>query len=310
MAHGPVLIVGCGYSGRALARRLSADGHRVTGVVRHPEHGAAVSAVGGMPLALDLARQLTAPDGRRRLADLVAEHSAVVYAVGPERVAGSEAFGDHTAAFLEVLREAAPAPGFVYLSSTGVYGDRDGEWVDEATPMGEDVGPRGRVRQGVEHALALAHREWGLRVTVLRVAGIYGPGRHVGRRILKGDYRVIEADPPLTVNRIHVDDLAQVIDRALGLPGGGETYVVADNHPATLREVADYTAGLLKVPPPPGEPMAAARARMGEANFHLVADRKRCRNTKMIENLGVTLAYPTFREGMRQALGVDGLLPL
>jgi nucleoside-diphosphate-sugar epimerase len=304
-----VLIVGCGYAGRAIARALTGAGTAVTGTVARPEGLEAVAATGATPLRLDLADAL-APAGRADLAALIAAHDAVVYAVGPARAGDAETFTDFLPAFLDLLAEAPPPlSAFVYLSSTGVYGARDGDWVDEATPLGADVGPRGRLRQAAESALMRAWKDWGLPVRILRLAGIYGPGRHVGLRLEAGTATVVEADPPLVVNRIHVDDLARACVAALTRGTSGEVYVVADDAPATLREVGDYAASLLGLPPPPGEDLEAARDRLGAANLHLVADRKRCRNAKLKQALGVRLEYPTYREGIPAVLRADGLLP-
>lgn len=305
-----VLIIGCGFTGRVLARRLSAAGTPVTGTVRDPAGVEAVEAAGAKAVVLDLGTALEGAAGREALAKLLADHDGVVFTVGPMR--RGDGFVDFLPPFLEVLASSGARPdAFVYVSSTGVYGDRGGDWVDEATPPGADLGPRGALRVAAEAALMAAWRERGLPVRVLRPAGIYGPGRHVGLRLKAGTYRAIEPDdpaaPPLTVNRIHVEDLAAAIEAALTGGAAGEAYVAADDRPASLREVADYAAGLMGLPPPPGEPLSVARARLG-ADIHLVADRKRCRNTKLKEVLGVRLAYPTYVEGIRACLEADGFL--
>jgi len=303
-----VLIVGCGYAGRAIARELAAAGLRVTGTVTRAEHFPEVAEAGAAPEALDLETDLHGP-GRARAARLLADHDGVVYTVGPLRVGGSERFGDPLPRFLDLVA-AGPVPaGFVYLSSTGVYGDRGGAWVDEDTPLGTDVGPRGRLRQAAEAALRAAWREVGLPVRILRLAGIYGPGRHPGLRLGAGTLTVVEADPPLVLNRIHVADVARATRAALTGGRPGEAYIAADDLPASQREVADFTAALMGLPPPPGEPLEAARERLGEANLHLLADRKRCRNGKLRTELKVDLKYPTYREGIPAALRADGLLP-
>lgn len=305
-----VLIIGCGYTGKALARRLAEAGTPVTGTVRDPSGTAAVRAAGAAPVVLDLEAALADAAGRRALEALCADHDGIVFTVGPLRRGGG--FEDFLPPFLDVLKASGARPAaFVYVSSTGVYGDRGGEWVDEATPVGTDLGPRGALRVAAEGALRAAWKEWGLPVRILRPAGIYGPGRHVGLRLKAGTCRVIEpdapADPPLTVNRIHVDDLAAAAEAALTGGAPGEAYVAADDRPASLREVADYAAGLMGLAPPPSEPLSAARARLGD-DIHLVADRKRCRNAGLKERLGVRLAYPTYVEGIRAALEADGLL--
>lgn len=303
-----VLILGCGYAGRAIAAELAGAGHAVTGTVRDPAQLDAVARAGATPARVDLGTDLTGP-ARARLAALAARHRVVVYCAGPERVGTTEAFTDPLPGFLDLLAGGEPPAAFVYLSSTGVYGDSGGAWVDERTPYGSHVGPRGAMRQAAEAAVLAAWRGWNLPAHVLRLAGIYGPGRHPGLRLKAGTLRVIEADPPLVLNRIHVADVAGAARAALERGAPGETYVVADDRPASQREVADFTAALLGLPTPPGESLEDARTRLGEANLHLVADRKRCRNTKLKEVLGVVLRYPTYREGIPAALRADGLLP-
>ena len=298
-----LLIIGCGYSGRAITRLALSRGLSVTGTCAHRDHLGQVAASGAEPLLLELGKTLADDARRRELVRLVARHRYLILAVGPERLADSENFIDHTADLVSAIGNV-PLDAVVYLSSTGIYGNRDGSWVDENSPLRDDVGPRGVCRKVAEAALLTS----GLPVRVLRLAGIYGPGRHIGLRMAGGQYRVIEADPPLVVNRIHVDDLARATLIALDSGADREIYLLADGVPATLREVADCAAGLMGLPAPDGEPAAEARARMGEANFHLVADRKRCRNDKLINDLGVVLDYPSYREGLRQALAADGLL--
>lgn len=299
----PVLILGCGYSGQAIARRLTTAGHAVTGTTTREARFAAIAASGATPALLNLREDSHHTD----LIGLLRCHRAVVIAIGPLRTEGED-FIDLTPQIVATLQSVQWRGPIVYLSSTGIYGNQQGGWVDEETPPAHPLGPRGELRLTVETALFAAHRQWHAKVRILRLAGIYGPGRHLGLRLKGGNYRVVEATPELVVNRIHVDDLAQTVFRALHYGKDGTAYVVADGHPAGLRQVADYTAALMGLPSPPGEPFEAARARMGEANIHLIADRKQCDNRRLREELGVTLGYPTYREGLLQALTADGLL--
>ncbi|MDH5526573.1 MAG: NAD(P)H-binding protein [Nitrospirota bacterium] len=302
-----VLIVGCGYSGRAVALELLEAGVPVTGTVGDPAHLGAVAATGAVAERLSLPDALSGK-AREAARKLISRHRAVVYAIGPEREAG-ERFVDHTLAFADLVSEVPGIEAFVYLSSTGVYGARNGDWVDEETPMATSPGPRGKIRIQVENGLLERCRSRGLPVRILRLTGIYGPGRHIGLRLKEGNYRVVDADPPLVVNRIHVADVAQTVVAAIERGQNGDVVVVSDGHPASLREVADYAARLMGVPPPESETLEEAWARMGEANFHLIADSKRCRNTRLIEVLGVKLRYPDYRSGLAACLSDGGLLP-
>lgn len=302
------LIVGCGYTGQEIARLLLEEGWQVTGTTYHADHLKALRELGVNPVLLELGHFLSDEDQQESFKKQIDGVRLMVFSAGPHRVSG-ERFADHALSFSRWLKGKVTLSAFVYLSSTGVYGDVGGDWVDENTPLTAATGPRGRLRREVEAGLLLAHSQWGLPVRIVRAAGIYGPGRHVGLRLLDENYRVIEADPPFVVNRIHVTDLARTVVAAALKGKDGEVYLAADGQPAPVREVVDYAASLMGKPAPPGESAEVAEARMGAANFRLVADRKRCKNNKIIDELGVELAFPDYREGYWQVLTADGLIP-
>jgi nucleoside-diphosphate-sugar epimerase len=190
---------------------------------------------------------------------------------------------------------AAPALArVVYLSSVGVYGDRDGAWVDEASaPAPSSLRARRRLA---------AEREWrafaearGARVDILRLAGIYGPGRNAIEKIRRGEARRI-VKPGQVFNRIHVDDIAAVTVRLIAADGPGGIWNVADEEPAPPEDVIAFAAERLGVAPPPIEDFATARLTPMAKSFY--DDNRRIDVGKLRRELGYRWLYPTYREGL------------
>lgn len=282
----PWVILGCGYTGERVAARLREAGVPVSITVRRPEAAAALGARLGVPArALDVA----APGA---LDGWLPARPIVVDSIPP---------GDAPSHAAAVVAAVAAAGGgrVVYLSTTGVYGRADGAWIDEDTPVAPH-GPGGALRVAMEQAYADAARATGgaVEVVSLRIAAIYGPGRGVHERLRAGTYAV-PGDGTNMGNRIHVDDLASVVVAAgRATPLRRDAYVVADDHPATSREVADGVAALMGLPPPPSVPLEALPPMARE----LASGNRRVRNTRLHDELGVTLRYPSFREGVAACL--------
>ena len=276
MAH--VLIAGAGYVGLALADILLAAGHRVTGLRRAPP----VAAGGLSWLAADATRPET-------LRDLPDDLDAVVCALSPDgrnedayRRTYVEGTGNVAAALPD-----RPLP-FLLVSSTGVYGEDGGAWVDEDTPPAPATAT-GRVLLEAEDGLLAARPG----ATVVRFSGIYGPGRTwLIDRVRAG--RPVQADPPSYTNRIHRDDGARVLAWLLSRRLAGEDLparlLASDDDPAPLAEVTAHIAELLDVPAPPAAPPDP------EAGSN-----KRCRNARL-RNLGYTFLFPSYREGYEDML--------
>lgn len=261
------VVLGAGYTGGALAKRLLGDGQRVLVTRREPGAAAAIALSlghGAMGIAMDLTR----PDS------LVFPADAIVVCLaqpGPDP-AGEVAALVHAARGCERL---------VYVSSTGVYAPGGGAWVDESWPL-QPITASGRARIAAESALP---RD----AITLRVAGIYGPGRGLVERIRAGTYRII-GDGTAHVSRIHVDDLVDAIIRAGATTFAGPVNI-ADDDPAPIGEVADTVAAHFGLPPPPRVPAASVDA---EVAGMLTADR-RIVNARMKDKLGVVLRYPSWR---------------
>ena len=273
-----VLIAGCGYVGCALASRLVADGVEVHGLRRRPRD----LPPGVRPIAADLGDPAS-------LAGLPGKLDTVVYAAS----AGGADEARYRAAYVTGVRNllgALPQVGrFVFVSSTSVYGQRDGEWVDEASPT-EPGSFRGRlVLAGEESA-----RSAGCPAVAVRFGGIYGPGRTRLVERVRAGRAVWNASVPQWTNRIHRDDAAGALRHLMGLDRLHGVYLGVDCEPAEEGAVLRWLAGVLGAPEP--RPVSA-----GHPDLRAGRGNKRCRNDRLIAS-GYRFRYPTFREGYRAVL--------
>ena len=183
----------------------------------------------------------------------------------------------------------------VYLSTLGVYGNHDGAWVDETSECRVKDG-RTRRRYEAEQAWLDFGARSGATVTVLRLAGIYGPGRSAIDNLRAGTARIIDK-PGQVFNRIHVADIAQAIQASFARRAGG-VFNVCDDEPTPPGDPIVHAAELLGVPPPPTIPFDVARQSMSPMAVSFYADCRRARNDRLKSVLGVSLLYPTYREGL------------
>jgi nucleoside-diphosphate-sugar epimerase len=281
---GTLLSFGHGYSAEALARRLLAEGWTVIGTTRSPDRAARLAARGVEPLVWP------GTDPRPALAR--ATH--LLSSVAPEEAGDPVllAAGDAIAAAAPQIRWAG------YLSTTGVYGDHGGGWVDEATALTPST-RRGEMRVAAEAAWrALADRS-GLPLHIFRLAGIYGPGRGPFEKVRDGTARRI-IKPGQVFSRTHVEDIAQVLHASILRPNPGAAYNVCDDDPAPPEDVLARAAALLGLPPPPAVPYEKAEMTPMARSFY--AESKRVRNDRIKEELGVVLRYPSYREGLAALL--------
>jgi hypothetical protein len=185
-----------------------------------------------------------------------------------------------------------------WLGTTGVYGDRGGAWVDEDTPLEPTLARADR--------RARAEQAWlgsGLPVHIFRLAGIYGPGRNAFVNLRQGTARRI-VKPGQVFSRIHVEDIATVLEASMARPDPGRIYNVCDDEPAPPQDVVTYAAALMGVPAPPEQPWDRAELSPMARSFY--RDNRRVRNDRIRQELGVRLAFPSFREGLHALLPVDG----
>ncbi|MDP5336361.1 MAG: SDR family oxidoreductase [Paracoccaceae bacterium] len=276
-----LLSFGHGYSARALARRLLPQGWTVLGTTRNPDKARALKAEGITPILW--------PDGDLRGALSKASH--ILCSAGPE------ADGDPVLALLrDQIARAAPRLEWVgYLSTTGVYGDHQGGWVDEDTPLTPST-RRGGMRVEAEQAWQSLP---GLPLHIFRLAGIYGPGRGPFEKVSNGPARRI-IKPGQVFSRIHVDDIAQVLEASIHRPRPGAIYNLCDDDPAPPQDVIGHAAELLGLPLPPEVPFDQADLTPMARSFY--AESKRVRNDLIKTELGVKLLHPDYRHGLRALL--------
>ncbi|HEY3912241.1 MAG TPA: SDR family oxidoreductase [Stellaceae bacterium] len=279
---------GFGYSALALAPVLAARGWGVTGTCRSRERAAALSRAGCPPHLFDRDRPLPlrAING--------ATH--VLVSVPPD-AAGDPVLDRHG-------EDIAALPGLAwlgYLSTTGVYGDRGGGWVDEGAAL-RPSGERGRRRVAAEMGWRALWRRRGVPVHIFRLAAIYGPGRGPFEALRAGAARRIEKQGQV-FSRIHVEDLVQVLCASMSQPRPGAVYNVCDDDPAPPEAIVAYAAALLGVSAPPLVPLAEAGLSAVARSFY--DDNKRVANALIKRELGVTLRYPDYRAGLAAVLAAE-----
>ena len=285
---------GLGYSASHLAHRLLARGWQVAGTVRTDDKAAQLREQGIETHVFDRDRPL--PDAARALAGT----THLLVSVPPDGQGAGDAALDHHAGDIAGVADGLQWAG--YLSTTGVYGNRDGGWVDETSEL-RPTSDRSARRVKAETAWRRLHDDAGVPMHTFRLAGIYGPGRGPFRAIREGTAKRIDL-PEQKFGRIHVDDICQVLEASIARPDPGAVYNVSDDEPAAPADVTAYACALLGVDPPPLVPWAEAE--MSAMALTFWQDNKRVDNTRVHRDLGVQLRYPTYREGLRAVLEVEG----
>ncbi len=280
-----LLSLGHGYSARALARILVPQGWQVIGTTRDAEKLDNLRATGITPILWDKAAiEAALPDAT----DLL-----ISAAPGPD--------GDPA---LALARDAiaARAPNLHwagYLSTTGVYGDAGGAWIDETAPLAPS-GPRGQARVVAETAWSAIPD---LPLHIFRLAGIYGPGRGPFAKVRAGRAQRI-VKPGQVFSRIHVEDIARALAASIARPDPGAVYNLCDDDPAPPQDVIAHAAELLGLPVPPEVPFEEAE--MSEMARSFYADNKRVSNARIKADLDLTLLYPDYRAGLAALLTQEG----
>lgn len=288
MTANRLFCFGLGFTGERLARRLIEAGWRVAGTTRAPDKAEKLRRAGIDAQVFDREQPLSDP------AATLAGTTHLLLSIPPDSE-GDTVFDLHAGDIL-ALRDGLVWVG--YLSTTGVYGDRDGGWVDEDSDL-RPTSARSRRRAAAEAGWLALHRDHDLPVHVFRLAGIYGPGRSPLDAVRKGAAKRIDK-PDQLFGRIHVDDIATVLEASMARPDPGRIYNVCDDVPAAPAEVAQYACGLLGVAPPPLVPLEEAG--LSEMALTFWRDNKRVSNRRMREELDVRLAYPDYRAGLSAIL--------
>lgn len=292
MVKQPVLLsLGHGYSAQVLARRLMTQGWRVIGTTRSAEKARAIRATGAEAV-------IWPPVKSGPLLDL-ATH--ILVSAGPD--AGEDPILSRCAGTLSTRGDQFSWVG--YLSTTGVYGDRGGDRVDEASPCMPST-ERGKWRLAAEQEWQSLWHDIGLPVHIFRLAGIYGPERGPFAKVRAGTARRI-IKPGQLFSRIHVEDIATVLEASIARPHPGAIYNVCDDEAAPPEDVIAHAADLLGLPVPPAEAFDAAAMTPMARSFY--AESKRVSNDRIKTELRVKLAYPTYREGLAALLAAETAQP-
>lgn len=289
---------GLGFCATALAAELLGEGWRVAGTVRGEDKARRLRRQGIEAVVFDGGAATEA------LVAALAGSTHLLDSIPPPAPDGKESAGPRAAPLEAVAPPLALLTGEIvrlerlqwagYLSTTGVYGDRGGGWVDEATPPAPTL-ERARRRLAAEQAWLLLHERYALPVHLFRLAAIYGPGRGVLEQLRSGRARRIVKAGQL-FSRIHVRDIVATLRASMARPHAGAIYNLCDDAPAAPDRVVCHAAALLGLPPPPAE--AFEEAELSEMARSFYRDNKRVANRRIKEELGVRLRYPSWREGL------------
>lgn len=282
-----LLSFGHGYTARVLGQQLTAQGWRVIGTTREADKIAELHAEGVDAMLWPGSELGTALN----------EATHLLISTAPDDA------GDPVLAILrdEIAARTKQLQWVGYLSTTGVYGDHQGGWVDESTPL-TPATKRGRQRVLAEDQWQRLAAETSLPLHIFRLAGIYGPGRGPFAKVRRGTARRI-VKPGQVFSRIHVDDIAQVLTASIAQPNPGTIYNVCDDEAARPEEVLAYAADLLSLPLPPAEDFDTVEMTPMARSFY--AESKRVRNDRIKAELGIDLFYPTYREGLIALLAAE-----
>lgn len=281
-----MLIIGCGYIGRRVAQRYLDQGDSILGVTRSVERAEALIGEGIRARALDLATD--------SLFELPTAGAAVFH-FAPPPARGVEDL--HTRRLAAAFARNGHPRRVVYISTTGVYGDCGGAWVDETWPP-RPVVDRARRRWDAEQVLRRWSLESGGELVILRVAGIYGPDRLPLERIRQGLPLVREEEAPWS-NRVHADDLVTACAAAMERGADGAVYNVCDGSPSTMTDYFFRVADAAGLPRPPVVPLAEAAEALSPGMMSYMSESRRLSNRRLVEELGVRLRYPTLADGLR-----------
>jgi nucleoside-diphosphate-sugar epimerase len=284
-----VTIVGCGDIGTRVALAYAAEGGDVTGFVRTRQSVERLQQAGIDAVRLDLDQPVIATDK-------LDKQLLFYFAPPPPRGEVDSRVGH----FIAQLQEGSLPQRVVYLSTTGVYGDCQGEWVDETRPPAP-VADRAKRRLDAEQRWLAWSERTGRAVVIIRVAGIYGPGKLPVERLRSAQPMVAEADAPIT-NHIHSLDLVKIARIAMQRGNSGEVYNVCDGSPEPMTRYFNQVADFLGLPRPPVISLEEAQQRLSLGMLSYLKESRRLSNRKLLEELGVELDYPDLQKGLPACL--------
>lgn len=281
-----IFIVGCGDIGRLLAAKWRERGANVTALVRSEAGRRRLQGLGLNTVDGDL-------DQPQSLAGLDLADTVLYYLAPPPPRGEGDPRMHH---FLGALRAGSLPRRIIYISTSGVYGDTGGAWVTEESPANPQTA-RARRRLDAETALRRFGAAQGVPVIILRLGGIYGPGRLPRERLEKGLPVLNETECGYT-NRIHAEDLVTILLLAAEKGRGDNIYNVSDGQPGNMTQYFNAVADALGLPRPPSLPMAAAREQLSEAMLSYLTESRRMDNRKLLREFGLTLRYPDLATGL------------
>lgn len=280
-----IFVIGCGDVGLRVARLWQARGAAVSALARSEDSAARLAAAGIDAVPGDL-------DSPASLAALPINGATVYYFAPPPLQ------GDSDPRMRAFVAAGLRPERVVYVSTSGVYGDRAGAWVDEDTAPAPGT-DRARRRLDAETTLRAWGRDSGVAVSILRVGGIYGPGRWPLERLRAGTPVLREEECGYT-NRIHADDLAMICVAAAEHDGADRIYNVSDGSNGTMTQYFFAVADRFGLPRPPALTMAEAQQQLSPAMLSYLTESRRMDNRRMLQELGVTLRYPTLADGLKE----------
>jgi nucleoside-diphosphate-sugar epimerase len=278
---------GLGFSGQVLAARLAAKGWQVAGTARD------VGKIGQLASRGYAIAQYAGEAENSALPNSLQDTTHLLHSIPPGP--GGDPVLQH---YREDIASLSSLEWIGYLSTVGVYGDQEGRWVDETIPPRPNSA-RTEARVEAERAWLGFGEATGVPVHIFRLAGIYGPGRSVFDKLKAGTARRVKKDQQV-FSRIHVEDIANVLEASIAKPRAGAIYNVADDEPAAPGDVVAHAAELLGLPPPPEVDFAEADLTPMARSFY--EGSRRIANERIKSELGVALKYPTYREGLAALL--------
>jgi len=283
-------IVGCGDIGRRVARLARRGNMTVHGLTRSAEHAGELEELGIRPVIGDL-------DSPGPISGLPTGGAAVLYTAPPP---GGGEIDPRVRVFCGSVEPGEEPAKIVYLSTSGVYGDCGGAIVTEERPA-NPLTARAKRRFDAETMLREWGRHRGVPVVILRVTGIYGPGRLPVARIREGT-PVLRPEEASFTNRIHAEDLAHVCLAAIQKGEDGDIFNVSDGQTSTMTDYFNAVADLYRLPRPPQMSLAEAQGKMTPLMLSYVAESRRLDNSKMLRKLGIELLYPDLDAGLKACL--------
>lgn len=294
MERTPALIAGCGYVGRRLAPHLR-TGHALYGIVRSATHLRTLRALRIEPIVLDL------DTATHRDVSPAWYRGGIIFYFAPPPKSGESDIRLHN--FLNALTDQPVV--FIYISTTGVYGDLRGGIADESTSVNPQT-DRARRRASAEEMVRVWCHEHAVRRVVLRVPAIYGPGRLPLERLRNGEPVIVDSESPV-INRIHVDDLVQALVTAATRDEARGVYNVSDGSGCSMTAYLNRVAALSGLPAPPQITLEDAQFTMNSEMLSYMNESRRIDNSRMLRELGVQLRYGDVDDGIRASLEEEAL---